>query len=226
MLGRDRLASALDDSGRVYDSKAEYRHAVDQRLFGLGERRYAELIELLLQLRAPQLSKKPSEAALSEALTRALTPVGEDVIKSVADGLRSLDEERDQVKQLVADQKAVHGFLEHYREYARVMLKRQAEAPRKDQAEYERHGRAIIETTAELAQLEGVLEERVTQIGSLRAERYELDGEREALRDSEHAESERLLEMAEKAAQEADEREEPRERSTEAGARSPPCRAV
>lgn len=208
VLGRDRLASALEDSGRVYDSKAEYRHAVDQRLFGLGERRYAELIELLLQIRAPQLSKKPSEAALSEALTRALTPVGDDVIKSVADGLRSLDEERDQVKQLIADQKAVHGFLDHYREYARVMLKRQAEAPRKDQAEYERYGRAIIETSAELDTLQRTLAELGTQLAVLRAERVELEGEREALRDSENAESERLLEMAERAAQEADERED------------------
>jgi len=206
VLGRDRLASALEGSGRVYDSKGEYRHAVDQRLFGLGERRYAELIELLLQIRAPQLSKKPSEAALSESLTRALTPVGDDVIKAVADGLRSLDEERDEVKQLVADQKAVRGFLDHYREYARVMLKRQAEPPRAHQSEYERYGRDIIQATAELDDLNEKLEDLGTQLSVLRQEHVELGGEREALRDSENAESERLLEMAVKTAQEADER--------------------
>ncbi|WBM80873.1 hypothetical protein KIV56_06080 [Cryobacterium breve] len=44
-LGRDRLAEALGDRGRVYDTKGEYRQAVDAKLFGLGERRYAELIE-------------------------------------------------------------------------------------------------------------------------------------------------------------------------------------
>lgn len=206
VLGRDRLASALEGSGRVYDSKGEYRHAVDQRLFGLGERRYAELIELLLQIRAPQLSKKPSEAALSEALTRALTPVGDDVIKAVADGLRSLDEERDEVKQLVADQKAVRAFLDHYREYAKVMLKRQAEPPRAHQSEYERYGRDIIQATAELDRLNEQLADLGTQLAVLRQERVELSGEREALRDSENAESERLLEMAVTAAQEADER--------------------
>jgi len=206
VLGRDRLASVLEGTGRVYDSKGEYRHAVDQRLFGLGERRYAELIELLLQIRAPQLSKKPSEAALSDALTRALTPVGDDVIKAVADGLRSLDEERDEVKQLVADQKAVRGFLEHYREYARVMLKRQADPPRAHQSEYERHGRDIIQATAELDQVNEKLADLGTQLAVWRQERVELGGEREALRDSENAESERLLHMAVKAAQEADDR--------------------
>ncbi|TFC17381.1 TIGR02680 family protein [Cryobacterium algoritolerans] len=212
-LGRDRLAAALADNGHVYDTKGEYRRAVDATLFGLGERRYAELIELLLQIRAPQLSKKPSEAALSEALTRALTPVGDAVIKSVADGLRSLDEERDEVQQLAAAQKAVHGFLEHYRGYARVMLKRQAEGPRREQSEYDKFGRAVIETTAELEELQQSLGRLATQTSLLRDERTALEAEREALRDSAHAESERLLELADAGARTAADRAESAEQA-------------
>jgi uncharacterized protein (TIGR02680 family) len=205
-LGRDRLALALGDTGRVYDTRAEYRHAVDAKLFGLGERRYAELIELLLQIRAPQLSKKPSEAALSEALTRALTPVSDDVIKSVADGLRSLDEERDEVQQLAAAQKAVQGFLQHYRGYAQVMLKRQAAGPRREQSEHDKHGRAILEVTAEVERLRDSLADVVAASAALRTERGALGAEQEALRDSEHAQSEVLLERADSAAVTAGER--------------------
>ena len=205
-LGRDRLVQALGDTGRVYDTKAEYRQAVDSKLFGLGERRYAELIELLLQIRAPQLSKKPSEAALSEALTRALTPVSDDVLKSVADGLRSLDEERDEVQQLAAAQKAVQGFLQHYRGYARVMLKRQAAGPRREQSEHDKHGRAILEVTAELERLRDSLADVVAASAALRTERGALSAEQEALRDSEHAQSEVLLERADAAALTAGER--------------------
>lgn len=205
-LGRERLAEALGDTGRVYDTKGEYRQAVDAKLFGLGERRYAELIELLLQIRAPQLSKKPSEAALSEALTRALTPVSDDVIKSVADGLRSLDEERDEVQQLAAAQKAVHGFLQHYRGYAQVMLKRQAVGPRREQSEHDRFGRAILEVNAELERLRGSLAAVSAASGELRIEHSALEAEQEALRDSVHAESERLLELADAAALAAGER--------------------
>ncbi|MEC5184756.1 uncharacterized protein (TIGR02680 family) [Cryobacterium sp. MP_3.1] len=207
-LGRDRLAQALDDTGHVYDTKGAYRQAVDASLFGLGERRYAELIELLLQIRAPQLSKKPSEAALSEALTRALTPVSDQVIKSVADGLRSLDEERDEVEQLAGAQKAVLGFLEHYRGYSRVMLKRQAEGPRREQSEHDKVGRAIIETTAELERLQQALTELAETIAARRAEQTALEAEREALRDSAHAESERMLELADDTVRTAVERAE------------------
>jgi uncharacterized protein (TIGR02680 family) len=207
-LGRDRLAQALDETGHVYDTKGAYRQAVDASLFGLGERRYAELIELLLQIRAPQLSKKPSEAALSEALTRALTPVSDQVIKSVADGLRSLDEERDEVQQLAGAQKAVLGFLEHYRGYSRVMLKRQAEGPRREQSEHDKVGRAIIETTAELDRLQQALAELAETLAARRAEQTALEAEREALRDSAHAESERMLELADAAVRTAVERAE------------------
>jgi uncharacterized protein (TIGR02680 family) len=207
-LGRDRLAQALDATGHVYDTKGAYRHAVDATLFGLGERRYAELIELLLQIRAPQLSKKPSEAALSEALTRALTPVSDQVIKSVADGLRSLDEERDEVQQLAAAQKAVQGFLEHYRGYSRVMLKRQAEGPRREQSEHDKVGRAIIETIAELERVHQSLTELAEVIAARRTEQTALEAEREALRDSAHAESERMLELADDAVRTAVERAE------------------
>ncbi|MDY7541148.1 MULTISPECIES: TIGR02680 family protein [unclassified Cryobacterium] len=205
-LGRDRLAEALGDRGRVYDTKGEYRQAVDAKLFGLGERRYAELIELLLQIRAPQLSKKPSEAALSEALTRALTPVSDDVIKSVADGLRSLDEERDEVQQLAAAQKAVHGFLQHYRAYAQVMLKRQAVGPRREQSDFDKYGRAILEVTAELERLRESLNANAAATAERRTEHGALEAEQEALRDSVHAESERLLHMADAAATAAGER--------------------
>ena len=34
----------------VYDRAADYRRAVDEALFGLGEHRYAALVNLLIQL--------------------------------------------------------------------------------------------------------------------------------------------------------------------------------
>ena len=49
----------------MYDRAADYRRAVDEALFGLGEHRYEVLINLLIQLRQPQLSKKPDEKLLS-----------------------------------------------------------------------------------------------------------------------------------------------------------------
>src|SRR5699024_11759674 len=74
-----RYALSLHDAlpicarGRIFDAKRDYRRAVDETLFGLGERRYDALVDLLVQLRQPQLSKRPNERALSDALDRKST---------------------------------------------------------------------------------------------------------------------------------------------------------
>lgn len=202
-LGPARLTEALGESGHIYTGKGEYRRAVDEKLFGLGQRRYSELVELLLQIRAPQLSKRPSESALDEALSRALTPVGDDVVKSVADGLRSLDEERDELAQLTDVQRSVQAFLGHYRDYARVLLRRQAEPPRREQADHDKHGREIIALTTELETADRVVADSVARLDLLRSERVERAAEREALRDSEHVKSERELARADDSAEQA-----------------------
>jgi uncharacterized protein (TIGR02680 family) len=199
-LGPVRLGEALGERGQVYESKGEYRRAVDERLFGLGQRRYSELVELLLQIRAPQLSKRPSESALDEALSRALTPVGDDVVTSVADGLRSLDEERDELNQLNDAQRSVHAFLDHYRAYARVLLRRQAEPPRREQADHDKFGREIVALTVDLEKAEQAMTAAATRLRELYTEQTERTAEREALRDSEHAQSERQLALADESA--------------------------
>ncbi|MEO8906944.1 MAG: TIGR02680 family protein, partial [Microbacteriaceae bacterium] len=204
VLTRERLADALGDRGRIYDTKAEYRRALDEKLFGLGERRYAELIELLLQIRAPQLSKRPSESALSEALTRALTPVADDVITSVADGLRSLDEDREELARMVDARRAVHAFLGHYRAYARTLLKRRAAGPRSQQAEHDRSGRAIIELNSRVDAQVAALDDAENRLRTIESEQVDREGQQSALRDSEHVQSERQLALADRSVQQAE----------------------
>lgn len=128
-IGRDRLAEALDGRGLLYDSARAYRRAVDEVLFGLGEQRYAALVDLLVQLRQPQLSKRPSEKTLSRALTESLPPMDQAVVADVAEAFRSLDEEKEQLAVMAAAERAAGSFLQHYRRYARVAARRKARAP-------------------------------------------------------------------------------------------------
>src|SRR6266545_4943052 len=65
VLTKERLRDALEGRGQVFDTAASYRRAVDERLFHLGAKRYDALMDTLIQLRQPQLSKKPDETALS-----------------------------------------------------------------------------------------------------------------------------------------------------------------
>ena len=71
-LTADRLQDAIGPRGSVHRRARDYRRAIDERLFGLGDLRYGALIDLLIRIRAPQLSKRPDERGLSAALTGAL----------------------------------------------------------------------------------------------------------------------------------------------------------
>lgn len=205
-LGRNRLTAELGESGRIYDTKRDYRRAIDEKLFGLGERRYDALIDLLLQIRAPQLSKRPSERLLSDALTESLTPVGREIIESVADALRGLDEERDQLQELTEAHRSVLAFLEHYRAYARVLAKRQSAKPRAAQSEHDQLGRDIAELTRQSADAAASLDRSSAELETLRRRQTEREAEREALRDSEFIEIEKQLASADDAVNTATDR--------------------
>src|SRR5690606_2197037 len=95
VLTRERLREALEQhNGQMFDTATAYRRAVDENLFQLGQTRYAALIDTLIQLRQPQLSKKPDENSLSNALTQALPPLSTDLLADVADALNQLEEYR------------------------------------------------------------------------------------------------------------------------------------
>ncbi|MFE7929837.1 TIGR02680 family protein [Streptomyces sp. NPDC057456] len=151
-LSRDRLAEAVGARGMVYDTAKSYRRAVDEALFGLGERRYGALVDLLIQLRQPQLSKRPNEAALSRALTEALPPMDQAVVADAAEAFRSLDEEKEELRAAREAEQASSGFLDHYRRYARLASRRRARLPRAEHARYENLQRELLKAQGDREQ--------------------------------------------------------------------------
>jgi hypothetical protein len=114
-LTRERLEEAIGARGVVHRKAHTYRRAVDEALFGLGEQRYAALIDLLIKIRAPQLSKRPNERALSDALTGALPPLDQALIADVAEAFRALEEDREALAAMVEARAAAEGYLDTYR---------------------------------------------------------------------------------------------------------------
>ena len=61
VLGKDRLREKIGSAGQVYETAGLYRRAVNEALFHLDEYRYASLVNLLIQLRRPQLTRRLDE---------------------------------------------------------------------------------------------------------------------------------------------------------------------
>ncbi len=195
-LSRDRLPEALGEYGAVYDKAAGYRRAVDEALFGLGEQRYGALVDLLVKLRQPQLSKRPSEKALSDALTEALPPLDQAVVADVAEAFRSLEEDRDALGAMDEARRAAESFLGHYRRYARIASRRRAALPRKAQSAYETVNRDLADADAAFVAAEAALAAAEAALVELDRERSRLEAREDALRTGKEAQDARRLEDA------------------------------
>jgi len=136
-LSKERLKEMLGEHA-VIEQASRYRQVVDDKLFQLGSERYDALISLLIQLRQPQLSKRPDEKALSRALTEALPPLDQGILGDVADAFRNLEAERQELEGLRQTGMAVDEFRRHYRQYARVAGRRRAASVRSAQSRHEK----------------------------------------------------------------------------------------
>ena len=142
-LVRPRLVEALGDRGQVFTTAQEYRNAVDRSLFQLGRARYEALVNLLIQLRQPQLSRKLDEGQLSSALSEALPPLAPSVLADVAESFRTLESERDAIEALAVAGRGVDAFLGGYRRYTEIATRRRAEAVRTRHSAYKTTQRSL-----------------------------------------------------------------------------------
>ena len=215
---RERLRDAIGSAGLVYDRASDYRRAVDEALFGLGNR-YDALISLLIKLRQPQLSKRPDEKSLSKALSDALPPLDENLITQVAEAFRSLDDERTTLRELAETKRAADEFLTRYRQYAQVATKRKAALLRQQHSRYEQLGRDLIEAQRAYEHADEQLGLAQTQLDELDRETATLTTRRQALAESPEARTaqhlHRLREIADQRAEFAD-RQAERRREIEA----------
>ncbi|CBJ34596.1 TIGR02680 family protein [Ralstonia solanacearum] len=139
VLTRERLRELLEGQGQgiVFENAHSYRRAVDERLFHLGPKRYEALMDTLIQLRQPQLSKKPDETSLSHALTEALPPMPQELLVDVAQALNQLEEDREQLDKTRQLEQAVRHFEHRYRIYAGTLTRRQARELRQAQTAFD-----------------------------------------------------------------------------------------
>ncbi|MVU83790.1 TIGR02680 family protein [Nocardia sp. ET3-3] len=121
-LTRKQLAEQIG-SDAIVDRPVEYRNAIDARMFGLGQQRYDQLINLILTLRRPQLAKNLDPRGLSQALTDGLRPLDEQLILDAARSFSDMEEVGRTLEGLVQADSATRDFVKVYNKYLAVQAK-------------------------------------------------------------------------------------------------------
>lgn len=142
-----RQLEAQLDKENVFTTRKEYQQRVNKTLFGLSEYRYNALMDLLIELRQPQLSRKFDEAHLSQALSEALPPLDEGTIAGVAEAFQRLEQDKDDLERLKQVTQSMKRFLDAYQTYAKVAACRKGEEFRNSNAQFVQAGRERIEVS-------------------------------------------------------------------------------
>lgn len=204
-LTKRQLATKFETSeGTVYERAGEYRSAVDDHLFKLGNR-YAPLIDLLIQLRQPQLMRDMKEDVLSNALSEALPPIGENIIKEVAESFEGLDGDRQRTEGFREMLDTVENFRAGYSQYLAVAIRRLCKVVREGHSQYEAASRHLREIDQKLAATRDTLTFTQTKSEKFTIELATLEAEIQTLRDSPEMRSKRDLDEANKHATQCEE---------------------
>ena len=196
-LTRHALQEAIGGAGRVFEGKNEYRQGVNRRLFELPDDQYAALMEALLQLRRPQLSKQLDPEQLSQILTASLPPLEARAVAPLAEGFERLDRHRAEREELSATLASLRSFTGVYRTYVATVAKARAQELTRADSAYQR-ARAELRRAQEEEQAAGArLADLVEAIGRLTREEEALGERIQALRSSEEYRQVEQLDRAE-----------------------------
>jgi uncharacterized protein (TIGR02680 family) len=199
-LGKDRLQEAIGTHGLVFDTAGEYRRAVDQALFKLGEYRYPTLLNLLVKLRRPQLTRHLDEKDLSDTLSEALQPVSPAILAEVAEAFRNLETDRLQLESYIAAERAVAEFLKDYRRYVQIAAKRRADSVRIAQSAYESRMREISKAESDIDCVTQEIASTVERIEEIKAKQAETESEIATLLESPQMKDAQALDHAKREA--------------------------
>ena len=128
-LSRPELEKAIGQGGSVVRTQHEYMALVNKHVFGfLSIDSYKDLMELLIQLRSPKLSKDFKPSVIHEILTESLPALSDDELRPLSDIIENMDETLQQIEKLEGEERALQRLNRQYDQYNKFVLREKADA--------------------------------------------------------------------------------------------------
>jgi uncharacterized protein (TIGR02680 family) len=182
-LSRRELAASLDDGERLLDSPGEYRRALNEAVFGFpSDQQYQTMLNLLLELRRPHLSRGLGHAEVTRLLAASLPEVDHELMRQLGEGLEQLDELQAALERLDRARERVERFHANaYRPYAQAAVVARGRALRAAESGHERASGELRAAEAERASAVAAVAETIEALAATKASQLEAEGEVSAL---------------------------------------------
>lgn len=91
-LSRRELENRIGEGGRLIDRQQDYMAYVNQQIFGFETTdAYREMIDLLIQLRTPKLSREFKPSVINEILSDSLQPLSDEDLRPMSEAIENMD---------------------------------------------------------------------------------------------------------------------------------------
>lgn len=91
-LSKKELTNRIGTGGCVLDRQNEYMEYVNRQIFGFETaEEYKEMIDLLIQLRTPKLSKDFKPSVINDILSDSLQPLSDEDLRPMSEAIENMD---------------------------------------------------------------------------------------------------------------------------------------
>lgn len=117
------LKYRIGEGGNVLETQGEYAGLVNRLLFGFEtQEEYKELLELLIQLRTPKLSKDFKPTVINEILSSSLQTLSEDDLRPMSEAIENMDNLKTNLDTLKEGIHAAKQIERVYDQYNQIVL--------------------------------------------------------------------------------------------------------
>ena len=150
------LKNRIGEGGKVMETQSEYAQCVNRLLFGFEtQEEYRELLNLLIQLRTPKLSKDFKPTVINDILSSSLQTLSEDDLRPMSEAIENMDGMKtnlDTLKESISAAKQIEKVYDQYNEivlYDKALLYTKAiKECRQAEEKTVQTEKAILENTA------------------------------------------------------------------------------
>lgn len=168
-LSKKELQNRVGDGGLVFDRQQDYMEYVNRQIFGFETvDEYREMIDLLIQLRTPKLSKDFKPTVINDILSDSLQQLSDDDLRPMSEAIENMDTMTLNLKSRKEARAAAGKINTVYSRYNRLVLYKKLSA-------FWQADKILSDSRREEKQRQQQLADRQQEIRQLEEQQQELD---------------------------------------------------
>lgn len=181
-LSKRELENRIGIGGSVFEKQSDYMEYVNRQIFGFETKEeYKELLDLLIQLRTPKLSKDFKPSVINEILSDSLQPLSDDDLRPMAEAIENMDELSRKLKDKESAISAAEKISRVYDKYNKLILHKKAVAFFDVQESISNIQTKIAKNEGDMNEKKALIAKGEIELSEMNAKNVAMEKERETL---------------------------------------------